>query len=41
MVGAIVDDHSVMVDGAESRKPVSVFSATYESSRTGELIRFS
>ncbi|MBT3266178.1 Gfo/Idh/MocA family oxidoreductase [Candidatus Poribacteria bacterium] len=38
MAGAIVHGRPVQVDGEEGRKSVAIFSAIYESSKTGEVI---
>ena len=38
MVGAVTEGRPVIVDGKEGRKSVQIFTAIYESSRTGEII---
>jgi predicted dehydrogenase len=38
MAGAITHGRAVQVDGEEGRKAVAIFSAIYESSRTGQVI---
>ena len=38
MVGAVTEGRSVIVDGEEGRKSVQIFTAVYESSRTGKII---
>lgn len=40
MIRAIREDRQPAVDGAEGRKPLEIVMAVYESSRTGETIRF-
>lgn len=40
MIQAIREDRQPAVDGAEGRKPLEIVMAVYESSRTGETIRF-
>ena len=38
MTGAVTDGRPVIVDGKEGGKSVQIFTAIYESSRTGEII---
>jgi len=38
MVGAVTEGRPVIVDGEEGRKSVQIFTAIYESSRTGKII---
>ena len=40
MVGAIIDGQPIMVSGEEGRKSVAIFTAIYESSRTGSIVQF-
>ena len=40
MVGAIIDGQPIMVSGEEGRKSVAIFTAIYESSRTGRIVQF-
>ena len=39
MVGAIIDGQPIMVSGEEGRKSVAIFTAIYESSRTGSIVQ--
>ena len=38
--GAIIDGQPIMVNGKEGRKSVAIFTAIYESSRTGCIVQF-
>ena len=40
VVGAIIDGQPIMVSGEEGRKSVAIFTAIYESSRTGRIVQF-
>lgn len=40
VVGAIIDGQPIMVSGEEGRKSVAIFTAIYESSRTGCIVQF-
>jgi len=40
VVGAIIDGQPIMVNGEEGRKSVAIFTAIYESSRTGCIVQF-
>ena len=39
VVGAIIDGQPIMVSGEEGRKSVAIFTAIYESSRTGSIVQ--
>ena len=40
VVGAIIHGQPIMVSGEEGRKSVAIFTAIYESSRTGRIVQF-
>ena len=40
VVGAIINGQPIMVSGEEGRKSVAIFTAIYESSRTGRIVQF-